>query len=133
MPKVGQKVNRKPTPVFESSAPALAVNIADLTRLHPSIRQMILQGRIDPKAAPIRTDRERPDEAAVELRGDLVTVASIVDILREHDGRAGEYPIRAYIRRGKTWTKLPGNATLTLVLNNDVVLNPEHFPNEAKL
>lgn len=125
MPTVKQRA-----PLFVREMPSLALNIVDLIRIDPSVRGLMLRGRIDLRAVPIRIGR---DEAAIEIRGDLLACASLADVVREHDRRAGDPPTRTYLRRGRTWAKLPSSAVLTLVRGETTILNPEVFPSEVCL
>ena len=123
------QVKQRQSPVsFERRPASLAVCIADLTRIEPVILEMLLAGRLEPAAKPVRMDPDRPDEAAVELTCDLLTAATVIDIIRDHDRRAGDHPCRAWLRRDRSWVKLPGAAVLTLTVDGRMILNPEWFP-----
>ena len=112
----------------------LAVNICDLTRIDPTVRAMLLGGKLDVASGPIRTDPERLDESAIAFSCDLLTAACCLDVMRDHDRRAGDYPTRCYVKTASVWNKLPGRATLTVTITDKylehgkVVLNPEWFP-----
>lgn len=104
---------------------AIAVVIADLDRIVPSIRQMALSGKLD-LSTPIRVDPERMDETAVRFSCDLLTAATLCDVIRANDRKAGDHPTRVWVKR-RAWTKLPGTAMLTLIERGAVVLDPEWF------
>ena len=123
MPKVD---NPTDTPPSEEGL-ALAINIADATRIADMVRQMLLVGKLDRKQV-IQIDKKRPDEAAALFICNLLTAACICDTIREHDRRAKDYPTRVYIRRKTAWEKLSGNVQLSVVVGDKVVLNPKIFP-----
>jgi hypothetical protein len=102
------------------------VNLADLDRVEPLVRGSMLHGKLD-LAGAVLVDRNRPDENAVAFTCSLLTAASICDILRGHDKKAGDAPTRVYINRGRGWARLPGGAVLSVVRNGNVVLNPDVF------
>ena len=102
----------------EPSMPAcgdrLAVNLADLDRIDPFVREaMGLAQKLD-ATAPIYTDPDRWDETAVAFRCDLLTAACLLDVIRDHDRRAGAAVTRTYVNKGYGWVKLPGGTTLVL-------------------
>ena len=105
----------------------LAVNLPDLDRVSPFIREILLRGKITLKKA-ILVDRDRYDELAVKFTCDLLTAACACDVLRTKDRREKRYPTRVYLRTKKAWTKIPGDKALTLVKDGDLRLNPEVFP-----
>lgn len=130
MPLIGQSTSNPKNERIER----LAVNLYDITntnRLPDSIRQMLLLDKLD-LSTPIRTDPERLDEAAVAFNCDLLSAACIIDVLRSHDRKAGDYPTRAYLRRASAWNKLPGHAVLTEVVDGKPRLNPDWFPQRIK-
>jgi hypothetical protein len=53
----------------------LAANIADLTRIEPTIRALLLHGKLDENGGAIWVDRSRVDECAVAFSCDLLTTA----------------------------------------------------------
>ena len=104
----------------------LAINLFDLDRVSPDIRPVLLGGRL--QLTPIRMDKDRPDETGVEFTCPLLEAALIIDTLRGHDKKVGDYPTRAYIRRGTAWTKLPGDRILTIISEEgDIRLNSLFF------
>lgn len=105
----------------------LALNLADVGRVPDSVRQMILAGKVDTERY-IKTDPQRPDEAAVLFTCDLLSAACICDTLRQHDEKAGDPPTRVYVCRAQAWVRLPGDAVLTVVANGKVGLSPAVFP-----
>lgn len=116
--------------VADSDGEALAANVADLTRLPEIIRDSTLRG---PDGAwvidrtPIRTDPDRPDEAAVRLTCPLLRAAAVLDVIRNHDRRCGDHPTRVYLRQARAWERLPRDAVLTEVVDGKIVLNPAIF------
>lgn len=145
MPKVGDKISgkesmlaraRKVYAEYKSCMTEyhLALNIADLTRVDPLIRGMLLQGKIMRGEAPIWTDKSRGDECAVRMCCDLLTAATTADVLRSNDRKVGDHPLRTYISRdGITWTKLPHSAVLTEVINGRVELAVKWFPEMVEM
>lgn len=127
MPKVGQ-VNPKQVvaPALEVDGVRLAVNLYDLDRVEPLVRQMLLGGKMDLSNAVV-TDRDRIDEAAVVFACDLLTAACVCDTLRSHDRVVKDYPTRVYVRRSTAWAKVPGHLHLAVVVKDRCVLNPEVF------
>lgn len=122
--------------VDQAAAPSsrwrIAVNIVDLSRVDETIRQLLLAGKVD-RSAVIRTDPDRPDEAAVAFSCDALTAACICDTIRDHDRRVGDHPTRAYVQRaGGAWVKLPREAMLSRVVGGQPVLDPSIFPESVK-
>lgn len=113
-------------------AEGLSINLFDLDRVDPFIREQLrIAERIDrDRGNVVRVDEKRVDETAVAFTCDLITAATICEIIRNHDRKAGDYPTRVYVRRaaGGKWEKLPNDALLTLVAGEKVVLNPRWFP-----
>lgn len=103
----------------------LAINLADLDRVDQLIRDILLRGKLDATQA-IWTDKSKMDEVAVAFTCDLLTAACICDTIRTHDRNAKDYPTRVYIFR-RAWSKVAGDALLSLVEDGEVVLNPALF------
>lgn len=110
--------------------PALALNIADALRIADTVRQILLVGKLD-QTQVIMTDKKRPDEAAALFTCDLLTAACICDTIRDLDRRAKEYTTRVYIRRTTVWEKLPRDIQLSVVIGDDLVLNPQIFSQQS--
>lgn len=105
----------------------LAVNLVDLERVPPAIREELFGCRLfllDPE--PIWMDKGNMEETGLAFACPLMQAAAICDLLREHDHRAGQTPTRVYLRKVKAWTKLAGDAIL-VKFNR---LNPDVFPPE---
>lgn len=110
----------------------LAINLYDLSRLEPTIRTMLLGGRLDlSRESVVRVDLERPDETAVPFTCPLEQAAACCDVIRGHDRRSGEPPTRVYLNRlgNGSWERISGGAIL--VINGR--LNIELFRPEAKV
>jgi hypothetical protein len=105
---------------------SLAVNLFDLDRVDPTVRQILLAGKLD-LTRVIRINPDRPDETAVAFTCDLLTAACICDVIRTHDRAAGDHPCRVYLRRSKAWERLPGAAVLSVLDDGKAVLNPDLF------
>lgn len=101
----------------------LAVLLADLDRVAPSLRTGLLGGKLDLKTAV----RVADEVAAVMFTCDLLTAAAVCDLLRSEDRRCGNPPTAVYVRRDRAWAKLPGSAVLTVVVRGEMRLNPVVF------
>lgn len=104
----------------------LAINLYDLDRLLPFVRETLLGGKLDLKGGAIWVDRSRPDETAVAFACSLETAGAICDVIRSHDREAGDYPTRVYVFR-RSWTKLPTDAVLTVMADGKCLTNPAVF------
>lgn len=112
----------------------LALNVPDLTRVPEFIRGSLLAGKVAKGAEPIRVDKQRPDETAVELSCDLLTAALVADVLRSNDRKTGDHPTRVYLRRREgAWIKLPHSAVLTEVVNGKSELSAKWFPDQVEM
>ena len=101
------------------------------------IRDMLVAGKL--RGVPIRTNKERIDEAAVEFSCDLLTAACICDSIRQRDRRSKVHPCRVYVCRDVAWVRQTGNVELTIVgdksperPNGVVKLNPAVFASARK-
>jgi hypothetical protein len=138
MPKVGQPTATKPAPppmarptprIEEERSETLAINLEDLDRMTDAMRQRLITGRVD----TIRWLRIGEMEAAVQFTCDLLTAATVCDIIRSHDREVGDEPTRVYVRRGTAWNRLPALAVLTAVEpSGAVVLHPAVFPTKPR-
>lgn len=99
----------------------LAVNLADLDRMDPALRGPLLHGKLDLKAGHIRVDPRRVDEFAVGFTCDLLTAATLCDVVRSNDRKLRQSPTRVYLRRRVSWEQLPKDAVLTEVYETDEV------------
>lgn len=107
----------------------LALCLFDIDRIDPTIRSMLLGGKLETDRNKIvRIDPDRMDETGVLLTCDLLTAACIADTIRAHDGGAGDPPTRVYLKRRGAWEKVPGRQALTLVVDGKPILNPSVFP-----
>lgn len=113
----------------KESRPRLAINLFDLDHLHPVVRASALAGKLGKEA--VRVDDERMDETAVEFTCDLLTAASVLDVLRSEARKTDDPPIRAYIKKQGWWQRIPHIAVLTRVREGKVELSPEWFPPPA--
>lgn len=116
----------------------LAVNLFDIGLLEPTVRDIMLGGKISLlKEDIVWVNTSRLDETAVLFTCDLVTAAALLDVIRSQ-GRNGFLPlIRAYINRnaadGKgSWSRLVHTEVLTVVENGKVKLNPDIFLTEKE-
>lgn len=110
----------------------LAVNLCDCDRIDPTIRGILLSGKLDLSDA-IRTDPQRMDEVAVAFSCDLLVAACIVDTLRFRDRSAGVHPTRCYVNKsGSTWVKIGGSQNLTELVGEKIVLSSEIFSPDVR-
>lgn len=110
-------------------AERLAVNLFDLDRIDPFIREQLGLAR-KLVAEAIRIDADRSDETAVAFGCPLEEAAATLDIIRDHDRRAGDHPTRAYLRRraGGAWERMPANAVFSVIMRGQLALNADVFP-----
>lgn len=125
-----RKTTARPAPAPEPPKPArpekLALNLWDVTRLHPTVAAM-LAGRVDRrKEALVWVDRTDVEETAVVLTPPLLEAACLVDVVRAGAAKIGDKVPRAYVFR-KTWARLPATAVLTTVRDGKPALAPEWF------
>lgn len=104
----------------------LALNLEHLDRLPSEIRSNLLTGRVDLKIVKIHVDRVNP-EAAVLLTCNLLEAAKVCDVVRSYDRKVGEFPTQVYILK-KNWSRVPSSLHMTVVSGENVILNPELFP-----
>lgn len=112
----------------------LAINVFCLDRIDPVIRANLLKDKLD-LTKPIRTDWDRKDakdEVALVFKCDLLTAATVCDVIRAEDKKAGDFPTRLYLLR-KEWSRIPSYVVLTVMKNDKVVLNPKIFPTVVQL
>lgn len=107
----------------------LAVALADLDRVDPELRGPLLAGRLDlTTAIRVGADRAIEDTPVVMFTCDLLTAATVCDILRSNDRKLGDQPTRLYIHRGQSWSRVNFNEILTVLVAGKVKLNPLVFP-----
>ncbi len=145
MPKVGQpppaprpELASTPPPMLwpqppqlaEERSEALSISLEDTTdRMTDEMRQRLISPRVD----AIKWIRMGEKEAAVQFTCDLLTAATVCDIVRSHDREVGDEPTRVYVRRKVAWERLPAAAVLTTVdARGDVALSPEVFPTKPR-
>lgn len=111
----------------------LAVNLEDVERIDPSIRAQMIAGKIDAKTTIQMPQFSTTDEGAIAVAFvcDALTAATICDVLRSNDRACGDQPTRIYINKGKGWTRVSGVTALTVVVDDDVQLNPSVFEQSA--
>lgn len=123
MPRKGPQ----PLSVEASESGVEAIGITtDLDHLIGPLRATVLKmlAYDEPQRAMI----DGKVEIVLPFRGglDMRLAATSCDVIRQTDRTVGDVPTWTYIKR-KTWTRLPGNAILTLIERDAVVLNPEWF------
>lgn len=112
----------------------LALNLFDLDSIVPELKMRLFRGRLDLRRdSVIRVDKDKTDETAVPLLGDLLSAAVACDILRSENRREGDKVVRIYINRGTNWVKLPSSAILTDRIEGELILNSEIFPSARAL
>lgn len=109
----------------------LAINVADLLSLNPTVRSMLLDGKLDPDRDHVAVvDKTRGDEIAVLLVCPLLEAALACDVLRSGNRRRREPITRVYLQKrpGGSWVKLPRDAVLTGVDQDGTChLSPDLF------
>lgn len=106
----------------------LAVSLADLDRIDPSIRGSLLAGKLDLTKA-IRVGQDRMEDVpAVVFSCDLLTAATVCDILRSHDRKVGDPPTGIYINKATSWSRVINSTVLTVLVDGKARLNPAVFP-----
>ena len=131
MPKVGEVKKGVPSPTVRRTSTRLAINLFDLDRMLPMMRQTMLGGRLDLKVA-VWVDKDRLDESAVVFTCDLLEAAALCDVIRDHDRSVGDYPTRVYLCRESAWQRVPADAILSIVVEGKCDLNPKHFPKDVE-
>lgn len=102
-----------------------AINLYDIDHINPFIRGIMLKGKVNTET-PIRVDKNKPDETAVEFTCDLLTAALTIDVLRNEQRKVNSPSIRAYIYK-KTWRRIPYNQVLTVIDEGKTKLAPDVF------
>lgn len=120
-------------PTTEATPIRLAMNLFDSERIVPDMRAKLLSGLLDLKV--IRVDKSRPDETAVAFKPDLdlLYIATICDIIRDHDRDGGDYPTRVYIKKATAWERIPADTRLTHMEDGKSVLNRKLFALPPKM
>lgn len=107
----------------------LAIHLADLDRLDQSTVKTLLAGRVSVDGV-VKVDVERPKELAVRFVCDLLTAATICQVIRGYDRLAGDSPTRLYVRNDvdDEWRQVPGTMPLLRQLpDGTAVLEPSLF------
>lgn len=104
----------------------LAINLADLTdKVNEKLRRDVINLiNVD---EPFYTVPGEIEDVAVGFNCSLLGSASVIDAVRSHDRKVKDRPTRAYIFR-ESWTKLPSDAVLSIIVANKPCLNPIIFP-----
>ena len=106
----------------------LAVSLVDLDRVAPALRAGLLGGKLDLSRA-IRVGQDRTEDVpAVVFSCDLLTAATVCDILRSHDRQHGDPPTGLYICKDRAWVRVTNDTVLTVVVGGKTRLNPAVFP-----
>ena len=115
-------------PTNEQRKERLAVSLADLDRVAPELRAGLLGGKLD-LSGVVRVGQDRMEDVpAVVFCCDLLTAATVCDILRSHDRQHGDPPTGIYINKDRAWTRVTNGTVLTVVIDSKVLLNPAVFP-----
>ena len=120
------KIDDSPEETQFTGQEQLAINVIDLDRIPRMILELLLPGKLD-LTQTINANPKMIDEAAVPFCCDLLTACCICDTIRQADRRHGRYPTRVYIKRSKSWSRIPGKAALTVVQGEKVLPNPQLF------
>lgn len=111
----------------------LAVALADLDRVDPSIRGKLLAGRLD-LTSTVRVGQDRMEDVpAVVFICPLLEAAIICDVLRSHDRKAGDPPTGIYINKAASWSRVTNNTVLTVLVDGKARLNPVIFSDAVAL
>lgn len=101
----------------------LAINVYDLERANPP-KELALGRRLSQEIVWI--DKNKKEEKALPFVCDLITAATICDIIRNQARKDSKYPPRVYVKK-RDWKRLKESDYLTIVNNGTVILNPEVF------
>jgi hypothetical protein len=108
----------------------LAVSLKDLNRMVPEVRRKMTEGKLD--LTEIVRVGEKENTPALAFSCDLLTAATICDIIRSEDRRVGDTPTGVWIFR-RAWTRVGGGILLTIMVDGEVRLNPEVFSVEVEV
>lgn len=104
----------------------IAVNLFDLDRVGEEMRTLMFGKSLKP--TPIVIDKNDETEVAVPFSCGLLRAAMMCDVVRGTDRKCGDPPTRVYLKRKTTWTKVSGQALLTVVDDEEKCrLNPKMF------
>lgn len=120
-----------PTPqAGEERSESIAISLEDTSdRMTDEMRQRLLAGRLELQ----KWIRLGNMEAAAQFTCDLLTAATVCDIVRSHDREVGDEPTRVYVRRGTAWNRLAAAAVLTTVEpSGAVALSSAIFPSRPR-
>ncbi len=125
IPKRKKKMEVKLVPIGDEG---VAINVFDLDNVDPALRKSLLSGNLI-LSDTIWVDRNRTDEVGIVFRCPVTEAAKICDIIRGLDRKAGRTPTRTYLRRSRTWSKIPHNVPLSItdVKTGEVFLSPRLF------
>lgn len=105
----------------------LAIALPDLDRVSSEMRAKLLAGRLD-LTQIIRVGQDRMEDVpAVVMTCDLLTAATICDILRSNDRQVGDPPTGLYLLKSTSWSRITNNTVLTVIVDGKVALNPVVF------
>ncbi len=116
---------------LEERKERLAVALSDLERLAEQMRLKLLVGRLDLSQAIKVGDKD--EVPAVVFSCDLLTAATICDMLRSYDRAHNDPATRIYINRALAWSKLADNVVLTLLIDGKVKLHPLVFTEATRM
>lgn len=101
----------------------LAIHLDDLDRIDSIIRQKMFKDRLN-LVDPVTVN----DGVALAFSCSLLTAATLADIIRSEDRKAGDMPTRIYLRNGSgNWEAVPKNAIFTVTVKGNIHLNPGLF------
>jgi hypothetical protein len=116
---VSEKVER-----LRQSEERLAINLDDLGRMDPEVRQRMVTWRLDLEAPARATD----DEVVLVFKCPLIEAAKACDLVRSHDREVGDPETRVYRSQGGgPWNLLPPKAVLCSTAGGKCVLSPNVF------
>jgi len=136
MPKIPSRRRQELLERQNGRKERLAINVYDLERAdEPFLRRLELRKRLIDRPISMDEDKKEPDvkNVALEFSCDLLTAASICDVIRSHDQRSGDYPTRVYIFRKSAWSQLSQSAILVETVDDEMRLSRKVFPQEINV
>lgn len=104
----------------------LGINLEDLDRIDPIMRQRLLHKRLDLEN-PVRIATNSL-EVAIPFVCNLRDAATICDIIRSEDRKAGDAPTRIYLKNGtRDWKRTSPNTLFGVQVKGQLHLNPQVF------
>lgn len=118
----------QPAPVAPVLGPRIAVSLDDLGRMDLAQRVRLTRGKLDKvRIVKITVGLVKP-LPCLAFNCALLDAAMACDLIRANDRLVGESPCRTYLKRVESWSRVPDNVFLTMLLpDGQAALNPELF------